>query len=241
MEKLDFRTKLIEVRKERGLTQEEVAEKCRITVRTIQRIESGLVEPRTFTIKIISDALGFNYFETSNTGNEVNEIKQISDFEKRTILWFVKDLFNLKTNTMKKVSILTSFFLVVGLTLIILPSKINAQSGNKEQFNSVTIKYDENKIIKRIEVVFTNVLTLDSLVRIKNDLQTKNISINYKKIDFDKNNFLKSIDCEVDCNDGFSGSFEIDLGTLDKNEKFGFYRDYSKNAKSTFGTGGIRN
>ena len=45
MEKLEFRKRLIEVRKARGLTQEDVAEKCKITVRTIQRIESGAVKP----------------------------------------------------------------------------------------------------------------------------------------------------------------------------------------------------
>ena len=63
MEKLDFGTKLIDVRKAKGLTQDEVAEKCKITVRTIQRIESGAVKPRAFTIKIISDVLGFDFFE----------------------------------------------------------------------------------------------------------------------------------------------------------------------------------
>ena len=70
MEKLGFGKKLIEVRKAKGLTQEEVAEDCKITVRTIQRIESGVVMPRASTIKIISETLGFDFFYTSNTGYE---------------------------------------------------------------------------------------------------------------------------------------------------------------------------
>ena len=61
MRNLDFGTKLIEVRKAKGLTQEEVAEKCKITARTIQRIESGKVKPRSFTIKLISETLGFDF------------------------------------------------------------------------------------------------------------------------------------------------------------------------------------
>ena len=71
METLDFGKKLIEVRKVKGLTQGDVAEKCKITTRTIQRIESGIVQPRAFTIKIISETLGFDFFETSDTGYDV--------------------------------------------------------------------------------------------------------------------------------------------------------------------------
>ncbi|MFI2743524.1 helix-turn-helix domain-containing protein [Zhouia sp. PK063] len=60
MEKLTFGKKLIEFRKLHNLTQKDVAEKCNITVRTIQRIESGAVQPRATTIRIISQKLDFN-------------------------------------------------------------------------------------------------------------------------------------------------------------------------------------
>ena len=52
MDILDFGKQLLKIRKARGLTQAEVAEKCNVTVRTIQRIESGAVNPRSSTIKI---------------------------------------------------------------------------------------------------------------------------------------------------------------------------------------------
>ena len=57
---------LEKIRKAKGLTQDELAEKCKINVRTIQRIESGDVNPRAYTIKIISSILGYDFFETSN-------------------------------------------------------------------------------------------------------------------------------------------------------------------------------
>ncbi|GGZ35973.1 hypothetical protein GCM10007049_31570 [Echinicola pacifica] len=41
-----------------GMTQEELVERCNISVRTIQRIESGEVTPRSYTIKIIQSVLG---------------------------------------------------------------------------------------------------------------------------------------------------------------------------------------
>ena len=110
MDKLEFGTKLIEVRKAKGLTQEDVAEKSKITVRTIQRIESRVVKPRAFTIKIISESLGFDFYDNSDIGYDVIE-NQNSELKRHTIFWYVKDLFNLKTNTMKKISILIYTFL----------------------------------------------------------------------------------------------------------------------------------
>jgi len=102
MKRLEFRRRLIEVRKARGLTQEDVAEKCKITVRTIQRIESGSVEPRAFAVKIISKTLGFDFFDNSDTGYDVVE-SQNTELKRHTVFWYVKDLFNFKTNTMKKI------------------------------------------------------------------------------------------------------------------------------------------
>lgn len=49
--------KILELRKQKGLTQEELVEKCNINVRTIQRIEAGETTPRSFTIKTILKAL----------------------------------------------------------------------------------------------------------------------------------------------------------------------------------------
>ncbi len=53
--------KIIELRKQKGLTQEDLVEKCNINVRTIQRIEAGETTPRIYTIKIILNALGLDY------------------------------------------------------------------------------------------------------------------------------------------------------------------------------------
>ena len=52
---------IIELRKQKGLTQEELVEKCNITVRTIQRIEAGETTPRSYTIKTLLNAMGFEY------------------------------------------------------------------------------------------------------------------------------------------------------------------------------------
>ncbi|AZQ44816.1 helix-turn-helix domain-containing protein [Nonlabens ponticola] len=53
------------LRKEQGLTQEELVERCNINVRTIQRIEAGDVTPRSYTIKNILEALGSSFEDIS--------------------------------------------------------------------------------------------------------------------------------------------------------------------------------
>lgn len=52
--------KILELRKAKGLTQEELVDRCNINVRTIQRIEAGEVTPRMFTVKTILEALGYD-------------------------------------------------------------------------------------------------------------------------------------------------------------------------------------
>jgi transcriptional regulator with XRE-family HTH domain len=57
MKQPELGKKISELRKAKGLTQEELVEKCNLNVRTIQRIEAGEVTPRTFTIKALFEAL----------------------------------------------------------------------------------------------------------------------------------------------------------------------------------------
>ncbi|RAI88001.1 helix-turn-helix protein [Algoriphagus yeomjeoni] len=59
MKQPELGKKISELRKAKGLTQEELVELCNLNVRTIQRIESGEVTPRSYTIKALFEALGF--------------------------------------------------------------------------------------------------------------------------------------------------------------------------------------
>jgi len=61
--------KVAELRQQKGLTQEQLAEKCEVSARTIQRIESGEVDPRVYTLHCLSDVLEFDFGE-ENTANE---------------------------------------------------------------------------------------------------------------------------------------------------------------------------
>lgn len=60
MKQPDLGLKVSELRKEKGFTQEQLAEVCEVTPRTIQRIEGGEVEPRAFTRNSLSNVLEFD-------------------------------------------------------------------------------------------------------------------------------------------------------------------------------------
>lgn len=102
--------KIVKLRKAKGLTQEELVEKCNISVRTLQRIEAGEVTPRSYTVKLIFNALGHDAYDS------VPELSERLGFHK--IYNYVTDLFNLKTNAMKKLTILSIFFISV-ITIVL--------------------------------------------------------------------------------------------------------------------------
>lgn len=70
MKQPELGQKILELRKAKGLTQEELVELCNINVRTIQRIEAGEVTPRTYTIKSILEVLGYDFKEIQNNNEE---------------------------------------------------------------------------------------------------------------------------------------------------------------------------
>jgi uncharacterized Tic20 family protein len=55
--------KINELRQLKGFTQEALAEKCEVSTRTIQRIETGDVDPRAYTLQCLSEALEFDFIE----------------------------------------------------------------------------------------------------------------------------------------------------------------------------------
>ena len=80
MKQPELGKRISELRKEKGLTQEELVEQCNINVRTIQRIESGEVNPRSYTVKIILNVLGVDYVD-----NEKEEKTVFTSTEKRRL------------------------------------------------------------------------------------------------------------------------------------------------------------
>ena len=123
MKQPELGKKVAEIRIALGTTQDELSRSCNLSLRTIQRIESGLVDPRSYTLKVIGDKLGYNFYYSKQKSNKMNSfLKGIKNF----ILQIIQ-LFNLKTNTMKKLSILSVALVLTSLGIIMLSTDSKAQ------------------------------------------------------------------------------------------------------------------
>lgn len=65
-------TKITQLRKQKALSQEQLADSAKVNVRTIQRIENNETTPRGATLKLICDALGV-------TPDEIINFEKIED------------------------------------------------------------------------------------------------------------------------------------------------------------------
>ncbi len=66
MKQPELGRRITELRKGKGLTQEELVDKCNISVRTLQRIEAGEVTPRSYTVRTILAALDYDLSKISD-------------------------------------------------------------------------------------------------------------------------------------------------------------------------------
>lgn len=136
--------KISELRKNKGLTQEELVAECNISVRTIQRIEAGEVTPRSYTIKTILAALDCNLDEIQSESNPINK-----EFKK---------LFLLQIDDSKKID-----FLIKNLNIAWISGIIYFLIGFAE-IPIDYLRYFENElVISKAVYIIIKILTLASI------------------------------------------------------------------------------
>lgn len=143
MNQPDFGNELARIRKAKGLTQADLAQKCDVSYRTIQRIESGKVTPRVYTIKTLSVALDYDFLKGFSENISDNDKFESQGFILNKIIFKTIDLFNLKTNAMRKLSLLTVVFGLIGIGLFSISNKSQAQD-NLKRVNFLTIESNES-------------------------------------------------------------------------------------------------
>ncbi len=144
MDKKNVGKKTLNARKAKGLTQAELSEVSSISIRTIQRLESGDVIPRVYTLKTLSKHLGVDLLIESEDSDGIDNKNFIHDL---LIKWIneIKNLFNLKTYTMKKIIILSSVLCLLSIGLFALTTNSKSENHNsisngQEQFGDFTKK-----------------------------------------------------------------------------------------------------
>ncbi len=120
--------KILELRLLKGLTQGELAARCNLSLRTVQRIESAEVIPRSHTIRVIFSSLDY---DLNNLSINLSDNLSVKDYKLKVWLEqffkYVLELFNLKTNTMKKLSVLTLIIAFITAGLFVTKSELKAQ------------------------------------------------------------------------------------------------------------------
>jgi len=96
MKQPELGRKILELRQQKGLTQEELVAQCNISVRTIQRIEAGEVSPRSYTVRTILDALDYDLSqlqsETSPTEQRFKELLLLDVNTKKEASFLIQQL-----------------------------------------------------------------------------------------------------------------------------------------------------
>lgn len=130
MKQPELGKKIVELRKAKSLTQEELVDSCNLNVRTLQRIESGEVTPRNYTLKLLSEVLDFDFNILSSADTSVRRSGYFDWF--KPIYDYVTDLFYLKTDTMRKVMTLTTVTLAITICLMSFKTKEENTQSTKE-------------------------------------------------------------------------------------------------------------
>ena len=69
-----------ELRIKKGMTQEELADKTEVSIRTIQRIENGEVDPRAYTLQMIAKALDIDFsMFAENETDKSHEVQKVNN------------------------------------------------------------------------------------------------------------------------------------------------------------------
>lgn len=166
--------KISELRKSKGLTQKELVVMCNLSIRTLQRIESGEVTPRIHTVKAIFTALDYNIYEIVQS-----EEKGIQEELKSKLSWleqiinYVFDLFNLKTKTMKKLLILS---LVTILMVFLFTGLTTAQTVDKSTLVGTWQLCDNSGKLVTTGIVRVKFITAESFTVTEIDQDKKTFS-----------------------------------------------------------------
>lgn len=131
--------KIADYRKSKGYTQEELVDKCNLSVRTLQRIESGEVTPRVSTLKLIVEVLELDYLQSFETRKSKTGFP--SEWPGQFYRYFT-DLFNLKTHTMRKITVLTlfAFALIFGITSV---TNVTLAQSDRKAKKEITEKNEQ--------------------------------------------------------------------------------------------------
>ncbi|NQZ74748.1 MAG: helix-turn-helix domain-containing protein [Ekhidna sp.] len=174
--------KLLDLRKAQGMTQQQLREASHVSVRTIQRIESGAVTPRASTVKIMLKALGEDpdvWFDSSAQSSyfSIHSIKNMllinsSEMDHKNalapawvagIVYMILIILEIAMSVFLEEEVATSSFLTsyVGLKVMIIIAYFLFLRG----FLALSILF-ENHLLRIASYISMGVLSLNYIIEI---------------------------------------------------------------------------
>ncbi|NMH87719.1 helix-turn-helix domain-containing protein [Flavivirga algicola] len=170
--------KLLKYREKLNLTQEELAEKARVSTRTIQRIEKG-TEPRGHTLKVLTEALGISEDDLKENKSEpkaeiinyqlTKHINLSSIFGvilppiNILLPWFIMKHKNQVNEITKQIVSVQIFYTIIALVCILSSPFISRWFGVTKQITLILLVVS---VIMNLYIIIRNTIELDKNQRL---------------------------------------------------------------------------
>lgn len=143
-----------ELRREKGITQKDLADQLHITDRAVSKWERGLCSPDIALLEPLSEILGVKITDIISGTKTADSMDAETERKVNELLSYSEDELNKKTKSYKKTVIILS--VIAGLSLLLWVfnffSPVIFQRGNPIPYISAAMKIDEDSRYVQVDV-----------------------------------------------------------------------------------------
>lgn len=168
-----------ELRKEKGITQKDLADQLHITDRAVSKWERGLCAPDIALLEPLSQILGVKITDIISGTKTADSMDAETERKVNELLSYSEDELNKKTKSYKKTVIILS--VIAGLSLLLWVfnffSPVIFQRGNPIPYISAAMKIDEDSRYVQVNVDDT----YDVYISVRGDKESLFYDLAYSK------------------------------------------------------------
>lgn len=168
-----------ELRKEKGITQKDLADQLHITDRAVSKWERGLCAPDIALLEPLSQILGVKITDIISGTKTADSMDAETERKVNELLSYSEDELNKKTKSYKKTVIILS--VIAGLSLLLWVfnffSPVIFQRGNPIPYISAAMKIDEDSRYVQVDIDDT----YDVYISVRGDKESLFYDLAYSK------------------------------------------------------------
>ena len=168
-----------ELRKEKGITQKDLADQLHITDRAVSKWERGLCAPDIALLEPLSEILGVKITDIISGTKTADSMDAETERKVNDLLSYSEDELNKKTKSFKKRVIILSVTACLSLLLWVFNffSPVIFQRGNPIPYISAAMKIDEDSRYVQVDVDDT----YDVYISVRGDKESLFYDLAYSK------------------------------------------------------------